>query len=289
MTMANPTLARDSENRPHKKRPALFLAVAFFLVSSVSVVSAGGTQPPYLTAKSAIVVNPKNGGILYSKNPHLKLPPASITKLMTVLLAIEKLSLTQEITVGSNAVKAAPSKAGLTLGAQYRVMDLVAACLVSSSNDAAIALAEAVAGSEKNFAVLMNERAAGLGMTETRFVNATGLTDKRKKQYSTAYDLTLLMRAAVFDPRIDKTLGITTTSIRGSDGKTLFLKNHNKMLWRMPKAVKGKTGWTYASRHTFVGTDYDADKKIIFAMLSSKKPWLDIERLATFGLLCLKK
>ena len=84
-------------------------------------------------------------------------------------------------------------------------------------------------------------------------------------------------------------MGITMVSFRGSDNKIIFIRSHNKMLWRTPKFVKGKTGWTYASRHTFVGTDYARDKKITFAMLHSKKPWADIERLATFGLLLEKK
>jgi D-alanyl-D-alanine carboxypeptidase len=164
------------------------------------------------------------------------------------------------------------------------VRDLLTACLVSSSNDAAVALAEAVSGSEREFAKRMNLKARELGMNNTFFVNATGLTDKNHKQYSTAYDLTKLMRAAIQDKQIDETMGITQTVIHGSDGKAIALRTHNKMLWRMPKFVKGKTGWTYASRHTFVGTNYSPNKSIAFAMLSSKKPWTDIERLATFGL-----
>jgi serine-type D-Ala-D-Ala carboxypeptidase (penicillin-binding protein 5/6) len=239
---------------------------------------------PFVSARAYAVVDADDGHILSSKNPHLKLPPASTTKVMTVLLAKEKLSGDDRVLIGRNAANAAPSKAGLTAGAQYTANDLMTACLVSSSNDAAVALAEAVAGSESAFAKLMNAKARSLGMKDTQFVNATGLTDKRRKQYTTAYDLTLLMREAIKDRRLDDMMGITNIVIAGSDAKRITLRTHNKMLWRIPKFVKGKTGWTYASRHTFVGTNYAPDKSITFAMLSSQKPWSDIERLASFGL-----
>ncbi len=242
------------------------------------------TRIPSLTARAAAVLDVSTGRILYSKNPHLRLPPASTTKVMTVVVALERMHPEKRIRISRNAVNATPSKAGLTLGAEYRVWDLVTAALVSSSNDAAVALAEGAAGSEIAFAGLMNAKAARLGMKGTRFVNASGLPDKKRKQYTTAYDLSTLMRHALRDKRIDERMGILEAEIRGSDGKTLKLKSHNKMLWRMPKFVKGKTGWTFASRHTFVGTNYEAKKRITFAMLSSTEPWTDIERLAAFGL-----
>ena len=264
-----------------------FLVVCAVFLLNVSQSFAKPVANPSLSAKSAIIVDSRNGGILYSKNPHLRLPPASTTKVMTALIALEKLPLKKKVPASRQAVNAAPSKAGLTLGAEYTVAALIVATLVSSSNDAAVALAEAVAGSEEGFVKLMNAKARRLGMLDTQFVNATGLPekDRQKKQFSTAYDLTRLMRAAAKDKRIDYVMGITFATIRGTDGRAIVLRSHNKMLWRTPKFVKGKTGWTFASRHTFVGTDYAPHKQIIFAILSSKKPWVDIERLASFGLL----
>lgn len=258
------------------------LAAVFLFVQ---VPPAYARRAPFLTAKSAVVIDARKGKILYSKNPHLRLPPASTTKVMTALVALENLPLDRQVAVGPNAAGVAQSKAGLTPGAQYRAGDLVVATLVSSSNDAAVALAEAVAGSEKKFVWLMNSKARELGMFNTKFVNATGLTNRRHRQYSTVYDLAILMRQAAKDKRIDRIMGITTTFIYGSDRRPIFIKSHNKMLWRTPNFVKGKTGWTLASRHTFVGTDYSPNKRIMFAMLSSHKPWKDIERLAAFGLL----
>jgi D-alanyl-D-alanine carboxypeptidase (penicillin-binding protein 5/6) len=273
--------------KPVLRLVSFFLAAALVLPQAAD--AAARLKSPVLTARAAIVIDNDKNAVLYSKNAHLKLPPASTTKVMTALLAFERLPLDRWVPVSRRAAGVEPSKAGLTPGVRYRVRDLILATVVSSSNDAAVALAEAMGGTESGFAVIMNKRAAALGMKETFFVNSTGLPEKKKRQYSTAYDLTILMRRAVKDKRFDAMMAVTSAYIVGNDKKAIFLKSHNKMLWKMPKFVKGKTGWTFASRHTFVGTDYSSKKKITFAMLASQKPWLDIERLATFGFLMEKK
>lgn len=241
----------------------------------------------FLSARSAAILDANTGEILFAKNPHLRLAPASTTKVMTAMIALERLPADARILIGPDAVRAAPSKAGLTAGARYAAKDLVTAALVASSNDAAVTLAEAVSGSESAFAVLMNQKAARLGLKNTRFVNATGLPSAGRSpdrgQYSTAYDLSRLMWYASRDPRIDGIMAIRDVCIRGSDGRAILLKSHNKMLWKTPCFVKGKTGWTCASRHTFMGTNYSRPKRFTFAMLCSNKPWIDIKRLATFG------
>jgi len=269
------------------KRAPLLRVISAFLIALLLQTPAGAViSRPVLTARAAIVIDARNGGVLYSKNPRLRLPPASTAKVMTALIAIQRLPLDTKIRISVNAGNVSPSKAGLTPGEEYLMRDLLIATLVASSNDAAVALAEAVSGDEDGFTDLMNAKARELGMNDTRFVNATGLPDRihRRKQYSTAYDLTCLIRRASRDRRLDWIMGLTKASFTGSDRKRIEVKSHNKMLFRMPKFVKGKTGWTYASRHTFVGTDYPPNKKILFAMLSSTEPWSDIERLALFGL-----
>ena len=266
-------------------RKIILLGLSFCLIFCQPIFSQSKTssKTPIITAKAAIVVDARNGGVLYGKNQNLRLPPASTTKVMTVIVAMERLKLNQLVKVSRNAFNAPASRAGLTQGASYTVFDLITACLVSSSNDAAVALAEAIAGDERQFAVLMNEKAQSFGMTNTRFINSTGLPEKNKKQYSTVYDLSLLMRQAAKNKLIDDIMAFTYTSIRGTDDKSIPLRSHNKMLWRIPKFVKGKTGWTLASRHTFAGMDYASQKKVIVAMLYSQKPWADIERLVTLG------
>lgn len=271
----------------------LLAVVGLFLLTAVvdapELAVAGALRGPALTAVSAVVINSSNGGVLYSKNANLRLPPASTTKVMTALIALERLPFQQEILIDQHAANVSPSKAGLTPHARYKAIDLVIAALVASSNDAAVALAEEISGSEKEFAKLMNEKAKSLGMNDTKFINPTGLTERGQTQYSTAMDLAKLMRVAAKNKLIDQMMGFTMATIRGSDGRPIVIRSHNKMLWRIPRFVKGKTGWTFASRHTFVGTDYAPDKKITFAMLHSKKPWADIERLATFGLFLEKR
>ena len=271
------------------KKRLTALGLVLFLSFSVSLAHAKRaagrkSSGSGVTAKAYVIVDAETGRILYGKNPDLKLPPASTTKVMTVLIARQELSMKKTIVIGRLAADVPPSKAGLTPGAAYKVEDLIKAALVSSSNDAAVALAEAVAGSEREFANRMNLKARQLGMNDTFFVNATGLTDKRRKQYTTAYDLTKLMRAAVKDKTLDDLMEIIETTISGSDGKMIPLRAHNKMLWKTPKFIKGKTGYTNASLHTFVGTDYSSNKSITFAILSSQKPWTDIERVVKIGL-----
>jgi serine-type D-Ala-D-Ala carboxypeptidase (penicillin-binding protein 5/6) len=270
------------------------LAVAgVFLLTAVihipELAAADALRGPALTAVSAVVIDSNNGGVLYSKNASLRLPPASTAKVMTALIALERLPFRKEILIDQHAANVSPSKAGLTPHVRYKAIDLVIAALVASSNDAAVALAEEVSGSEKEFANLMNQRARLIGMNDTKFINPTGLTERGYTQYSTAMDLAKLMRVAAKNKLIDQIMGFTMVTIRGSDGRAIVIRSHNKMLWRTPGFVKGKTGWTFASRHTFVGTDYAPDKKITFAMLHSKKPWADIERLATFGLFLEKQ
>lgn len=276
------------------RHPAL-RTLAFFCAASLvfSVFEAPASartskkklRTPSISARSAIVLDARDGRMLYAKNPHLRLPPASTTKIMTALIVLERLPLDSRVPIGPTAVGTSPSKADLTLGADYAAGDLLAATLVASSNDAALALAEAVAGTEADFVKLMNAKAASLGMKETRFANASGLPQKGARQYTTAYDLAQMMRVAIRDRRIDRILGMPDIVIAGSDGKRIVLKNHNKMLWRSPGFVKGKTGWTQAARHTFVGTNFTPSKTITFAMLSSQQPWTDIRRLANFGIL----
>lgn len=269
------------------RRAAVCLLTAALSLPLASPSAEAGNKraasAPALSARSAVILDPRSGRILYSKRPYLKLPPASTTKVLTAMIALERLKWNEPVRVSRRAASMPNSKAGLAAGAEYRAIDLVVAILVASSNDAAVALAEHIAGSEAAFAGLMNEKAGKLGMKQTNCTNASGLPDKKGRQYSTAYDLALLMRAAAKDKRMDRIMAITHAQIKGSDGRTLALKSHNKMLWRKPGLVKGKTGWTFASRHTFVGTNYHSKKLFVFAMLASKKPWADIERLATLG------
>lgn len=253
--------------------------IIFILLSANSL--AEEIKSPYLTARSAVIVRASDGVVVYGKSPLLKLHPASITKIMTAVITLEGFELDKEVVISAKAANIEPTRAGLSKGARYSIRDLLKASLLSSANDAAVAIAEGIAGSEEEFAAIMNKKARALGMKDTLFVNATGLPDTIKP-YSTAYDLTTLMREACRLPLFIKIMNLKEAVIKGSDGKTIELRNHNKMLWRKPGVI-GKTGYTFSARHCFVGMDLSTDNPLAFAILSSKKPWDDIRKLLIFS------
>ncbi|MEK6714643.1 MAG: D-alanyl-D-alanine carboxypeptidase family protein [Candidatus Omnitrophota bacterium] len=256
------------------------------LLAGLSSYATGKTHSViYVTAKSAVVVDARTNKILYAKNINLHIPPASCAKIMTALLVLEKIELDKLITVSKRAASIEPSKAGLRWGSQYRSADLLAACLMSSANDASIALAEEICGSESEFVKLMNEKAKKIGMENTRFANATGLPSKKIEQYSTVYDLARMMRYALNKPQIVELMNKKEKFISGSDGRKIYLRNHNKMLWKKPKSIIGKTGYTIKSRHCFTGAAGSGSRqKVVFAILSSRRLWQDISILVNHGL-----
>ncbi len=161
---------------------------------------------------------------------------------------------------------------------------LLNAALIKSANDAAVALAEAVAGSEENFVDLMNSKALALGLDNTRFVNANGLPGPG--QYITAYDLAEIMREAIKHPLLKDILGTRVTELTTGDGKTTFIKNTNRLLWSDEEFLAGKTGYTRQARHCFVGAGERETDTIIVALLSTPSRdllWEETEYLMAFG------
>lgn len=268
-----------------KRYLSIIIIILGLLLGISSYATGKTTSVIYVTAKSAVVVDARTNKILYAKNINLHIPPASCAKIMTALVVLEKIELDKLITVSKRAANIEPSKAGLRRGSQYRSADLLAACLMSSANDASIALAEEVCGSESEFVKLMNEKAKKIGMGNTRFANATGLPSKKIEQYSTVYDLARLMRYALNKPQIVELMNKKEKFISGSDDRKIYLRNHNKMLWKKPKSIIGKTGYTIKSKHCFTGAAGSGGRqKVVFALLSSRKPWQDISILVDHGL-----
>jgi D-alanyl-D-alanine carboxypeptidase (penicillin-binding protein 5/6) len=205
---------------------------------------------------------------------------------MTAIVALENSGLDKVITISQRASNIEPSKAGLKKGTKYKIRDLLYACLVSSSNDAAFSLAEGIAGKEETFVRLMNKKAKRIGMKDTHFINSTGLPSysSEKEQYSTVYDLSILMRYCLSRPQIIEFLSTKEKYIQGSDSRRIRLINHNKLLFRKSIKIIGKTGYTKKAKHCFVGAVVLDSKKIVFAILASKKPWQDLCILINHGL-----
>jgi len=230
-----------------------------------------------VTAKSAIFMDSAKGKRLYQRNADKKVPPASTTKVMTALLVLERLPLNRWVMVSQKATLAQPSKAGLMAGERYRVKDLLYAILVSSSNDASIVLAEAVAGSEWQFVQIMNKRARQLGAYHTKFANSHGLPSKAA-QYTTAYDMYLIFKAALKKTFFKNTIGYQNKTIRSSAGRKIFLKSHNTSLkkgWR--RNVHGKTGYTRKAKSCFVGYINKGKSTLIISVFGCTRRWDDVK------------
>jgi len=230
-----------------------------------------------LTANSAVMMDSTRGKILYSKRANKRRPPASTTKVLTALVVLDHLPLKKWIKVPKYAESIEPSKMYARAGEQYTVESLLKALLLGSANDAAYILAVGVAGSQSKFARLMNKKAKKLGAKSSYFVNPNGLPNKR--QYSTSKDLALIMRAAQKNSTLVRIMKKKSATIYSKTGRKVILRNHNKLLWRDPRDIIGKTGWTRKARHCFVGRVTYGVKVYTFAIMGSVRPWKDLKIL----------
>lgn len=261
----------------------LMLLLFLFLTiwSLFPVVRASAVE---IQSRAAVVMDSETGTVLYAKNPGLRLMPASTTKLMTALVVIERTALSDLVTISKNASQAAPIKIGLRPGERITVEALLYAALMKSANDAAVALAEAVAGSEENFISLMNEKADDLGLSDTRFINSNGLP--AEGQYITAYDLARIMREAIRYPLLREILGTRFAEVPTGEGKTVVVKNTNRLLWSHERCLGGKTGYTRQAKHCFVGAAEQEGRTLIVALLGTPVRgllWEETGSLMHFG------
>jgi D-alanyl-D-alanine carboxypeptidase (penicillin-binding protein 5/6) len=241
-------------------------------------------------SRAAVVMDASTGRVLYAKNPDLKCLPASTTKLMTAIVAIENKNLKDVVTISRNASLTPPHKAGLKAGDRVTVEELLYAALIGSANDAAVALAEAVAGSEARFVELMNRKAAAIGAIETNFINPNGLPGPG--QHITATDLARIMNYALRYPKLKEIIGTRVAEISTEKGKAIFLKNTNRLLWSDEDLVGGKTGFTQKARHCFVCAAERANDTILVALLGSPSRsylWKESEILINRGFEVLAK
>ena len=243
-------------------------SIAIFLTFLFLLPAAAGA----MTAESYVLVERDSFSIVDGKDYHRPLPPASTTKVLTAILALEKLG-EQDCVVPTKDVLSIPaSKLGLVPGRPYAVIDLVTGALVNSANDAAYALGVAMAGSEKQFADMMNEKAYEIGATDTHFENASGLYLSGHR--TSAYDLALIFRYALANKRFDEIIGTRYFTFDNGNGEVRY-KNHNRLLFCFAPSIGGKTGYTVLSRHCYVGAFEKGGKTYILALLGSRNLWSD--------------
>ncbi|MCC6763293.1 MAG: D-alanyl-D-alanine carboxypeptidase [Deltaproteobacteria bacterium] len=235
-----------------------------------------------MTAKSAIIVDARTGSVLWAQDPDEQLPPASTTKVMTAILALESGRLRDRVEASPEACMVAPSKVNLRPGQRLLLEDLVYAILLNSANDASIAIAEHLAPSVDAFGARMTARARLLGARRTRFANPHGLT--QDGHYSTVRDLSTIFRYALAVPRFREILG-TKAVVVGVENSTrrIALRSHNRLLENYRIPVIGKTGYTIAAKKCFVGAGSYGGREIIVALMGSRDLWGDARRLLEFG------
>jgi serine-type D-Ala-D-Ala carboxypeptidase (penicillin-binding protein 5/6) len=229
-----------------------------------------------ITAPSYILVEKDTFEIVAGRNYNEKLPPASTTKVMTTVLALEYLN-GPEIIVPDKHVNQIPrSKLHLIPGKQYVAMDLIRGVMVESANDAAYAVGTHIAGNEDRFADLMTQKARAIGAYNTQFRNASGLY--ATGHYSTCYDLALILRHALSDERFMEIASSRYFHFQNPYHNTRY-KNHNRFLFCFEPAIAGKTGFTKASRHCYVGAFEKDGKVYILSLLGSRDLWGDAVRI----------
>jgi D-alanyl-D-alanine carboxypeptidase (penicillin-binding protein 5/6) len=230
-----------------------------------------------ISSRSAIIIDAVSGKTLFSRNPDNQRQPASTIKVLTGMIALKSLKKSDHVSVSRKAARQPRSKVYLDRKKQYKANDLINAVLLASANDASVALAERIAGTEKSFAKMMTLRAKLWGANKTICKTATGLTAKGQK--STARDLATIFRHAMNDPEFSRRM--KRVKARTSEGK--LLRNHNKALWQVKGTLGGKTGYTNAARQTYVGKFKRGKDEIIVAIMGSETMWTDIKRLVRYG------
>lgn len=249
----------------------------------VSWVAVAAAAEPSLTARAAIVVDADSGETLWEDNADAQLPPASTTKVLTAILALESGRLDDWFVVSPYAAATPPSKLGLRPGQRLQVRDLLYAVLLKSANDASTVVAEGLAGSEDRFAALMTARARTLGAFSSRFENAHGL--HAPGHWSTARDLARLFRHGLRLPGFRDILATRVAQVRihGASVRSASVRSHNRLLTGWTYPVIGKTGYTRPAKRCFVGSATDGEREVVIAVLGSSDLWSDARQLVAYG------
>ena len=276
---------------PKRKSNWLPTAILISLVFAVSPALAwrgtarlNSQSRSTITARAAILVDNDTGEVLWERNSNLPLPPASTTKIVTAMVALRSGRLDDSLLVSDEAAKEPPSKVHLRAGWRVRLLDLVYAIMLNSANDASVVIAEGMAGSVPAFAELMNAQAQRFGAVNTHFVNPNGLP--AANHYSTARDLATLFSVAARDPVFDRIASTASIPIIPTEGgaRVINLRTHNRLLLaNYPYEVIGKTGWTIAAKHCFVGAARVDGRELIVAVLGARDLWGDVRKLVEFG------
>ena len=268
---------------------AAFLLAIFMMASVAPAAFAEETasKEPQIRGEGAYLIDVLSGQTLFMKNPDKQLPPASTTKIMTGLLAIEHGNLNSIVTASSSMLNnklVYGTQIYLAPGEKMPLKDLLYALLLNSANDAAVAIAEHVGSDLPNFVEMMNQRAREIGANQTHFINPSGLTEAG--HVTTAHDLALIARVAYQNPTFAEYVRTKSQTISRSKPDTpKQMLNENKLLWR-DSAVDGiKTGYTAAAQNCLVASVTKDGRQFIGVILKSpgREIYTDMQAMFDFG------
>ncbi|QGT99222.1 D-alanyl-D-alanine carboxypeptidase [Candidatus Syntrophocurvum alkaliphilum] len=256
----------------------LFLSVCILFLIQVTSVSA----EPNVSSQYFCLVDKKSGQVLYEKNMDEQRPVASTTKIMTAILTMEYMNLSEIATVSAKADRTPEVTIGLREGQELTVGELLKVTLIRSANDAAVVLAEHIAGDEDFFGELMTRKAIALGAFNTQFKNASGLPNK--EHFSTAYDLSIISRYALKHDYIKETVKKEKAEFKHPGySKPITIKNTNTLLGSFPGADGIKTGTTNAAGKCLVASATRDQHQLITVVLRSPDRKGDSARLLSYG------
>lgn len=276
---------------------AKFLAAAFIVVLHAVAFAApaqlenddrdkpvmikDGDPLPKVTARSAVVMEAKTGLVLYTRDGDEKMYPASTTKMMTLITALEEGELSDSVRVSKNAAGMEGSTLWLEEGDRIPLGDLLYGMMMVSGNDGAAAIAEHVGGSTRSFARMMNEKAKKIGATHTNFVNPSGLPDE--KHFTTARDLALIAAYGYQNPDFVKIVSTKEKFFSWVKDEKHFLRNENQMLWLYKGANGVKTGYTDTAGRCLVSGAERNGIQLVAVVLDSLYMWNDSIALLDYG------
>jgi D-alanyl-D-alanine carboxypeptidase len=238
-----------------------------------------------VSAKGAVLLEMQNKKIAYGNNPHIKLPMASTTKIMTAIVVIENASLDDVVVIEPCMTNVEGSSIYLQVGEKLTISDLLFALLLESANDASVALAYSVGGSIENFAKMMNDKACELGLSQTHFTNPHGLDND--EHYTTPYELGLIAVYAMESPVFSKIVSTYKKEIPLNNGEGVrVLINHNKLLRAYDGAIGIKTGFTKKSGRCLVSCAERDGVKLVCVTLNAPNDWNDHKAMLDF---CFEK
>ena len=248
----------------------------------------GGTDPLGVHAASAILVDANSGAVLYERSPDAPRPPASVTKILTALVILEHGRLEDTVVVSQTAAQTSGHRLGLRAGQRISLGDLLAAVLILSANDAAVAAAEHVGGGLDGFVALMNEKAGEIGMGSSHFANPHGLD--QPTHYTTARDMATLTRVALEQATFAELvrtkqarLTIWKPGRRALVPRARIVQTHNRLLGYLQGADGVKTGYTDSAGRCLVASASRGGHRMIAVLLNDPRRWTDAAALIEYG------